>query len=188
MVMTELCLIRHGETAWNRENRLQGRSDIPLNDQGQLQAQRLAVSLASRQWDLIVSSPLLRAWQTAIVIAARLGLPEPLAVPELVERDYGQASGLTKAEAAKRYADGVYPEAETRTEVHARCWPAVEQLADKVAGRSALVVTHGSVIKTVLLAISGGTIPSTDLRNASSNLLHRSADGRWRIRYYDRIA
>lgn len=181
-----ICLIRHGETPWNAEHRLQGRADIPLNDQGRLQAQRLAESLAGERWDVILSSPLLRAWQTATLIAGRLGLPEPLAVPELVERDYGEASGLTKAEASSRYADGIYPGAETPEEVQARCWPVLQQLADKFADQCVLVVAHGSVIKNVLLAASGGTIPSTDLKNASSNLLQRTDDGHWQVRYYDR--
>lgn len=103
VAVTSICLIRHGETAWNSEGRLQGREDIPLNDRGRDQARKLADALAADRWDLLVSSPLRRAWETATIIAARLGLPEPLAIPELMERDYGAASGPTKIEAARRF-------------------------------------------------------------------------------------
>lgn len=184
--MTSICLIRHGETAWNREGKLQGREDIPLNDRGRDQAQKLADALAAGSWDLLVSSPLRRAWETATIIAAHLGLPEPLPLPELMERDYGAASGLTKAEAARRFPDGIYPASETRADVRIRCWPVLEQVATSSAGGSVLAVTHGSVIKSVLLAISDGMIPTADLKNACSNLIYRT-DGRpWRIIHHDR--
>jgi probable phosphoglycerate mutase len=183
---TALCLVRHGETPWNREHRLQGRQDIPLNEAGREQALQLAKALATNPWDLLASSPLLRAWETATIIATQLGLPQPLAVPELVERDYGAASGMTKAEAAERFPLGAYPGSETRADVQTRCLPLLDHLADKAPGGSVLVVTHGSVIKSLLLAISGGAIP--DLRNASASLLQRSSDGRWQIEYYDRSA
>lgn len=183
---TTICLVRHGETPWNREHRLQGRQDIPLNEAGREQALQLAKALATNTWDLLASSPLLRAWETATIIATQLGLPQPLAVPELVERDYGAASGMTKAEAAERFPDGAYPGAEIRADVQTRCLPMLDQLADKAPGGSVLVVTHGSVIKSLLLAISGGAIP--DLRNASASLLHKSPQGGWQIEYYDRSA
>lgn len=184
--MTSICLIRHGETAWNEEGKLQGREDIPLNDRGRDQAQKLADALAAGSWDLLVSSPLRRAWETATIIAAHLGLPEPLPVPELMERDYGAASGLTKAEAARRFPDGIYPASETRADVRVRCWPVLEQVATSSAGGSVLAVTHGSVIKSVLLAISHGTIPTADLKNACSNLIHRTDGGPWGIIHHDR--
>jgi probable phosphoglycerate mutase len=186
--LTTICLVRHGETPWNREHRLQGRQDIALNDHGRQQASELAAALSAGTWDLLASSPLLRAWETATIIAGHLGLPEPLAVPDLVERDYGAASGLTKTDAAERFPDGTYPGAETRADIRARCWPALEHLADKAAGGSILLVTHGSVIKTLLLAISGGSVPPNDLRNACCNQLQRTGEGRWQIDYYDRSA
>ncbi|WUS75619.1 histidine phosphatase family protein [Kribbella sp. NBC_01245] len=184
--MTSICLVRHGETAWNSEGRLQGREDVPLNDRGRDQARKLADALAVDRWDLLVSSPLCRAWETATIMAARLGLPEPVAIPELMERDYGAASGLTKVEAARRFPDGVYPASETRADVRGRCWPVLERLATRSAGGSALVVTHGSVIKSLLLAISDGAIPAADLRNACSNLIYRTADSPWQIIHHDR--
>lgn len=184
--LTSICLIRHGETAWNSEGRLQGREDVPLNDRGRDQAQKLADALAVDRWDLLASSPLSRAWETATIMAARLGLPEPLAIPELMERDYGAASGLTKVEAARRFPDGSYPASETRADVRIRCWPVVERLAARSAGGSVLVVTHGSVIKSLLLAISDGAIPAADLRNACSNLICRTANGPWQIVHHDR--
>jgi uncharacterized phosphatase len=184
--VTSLCLIRHGETAWNRAGKLQGRQDIPLNDRGREQAQELARALAADRWDLLVSSPLQRTWETATITAALLDLPTPLAIPELVERDYGAASGLTKAEAARQFPYGSAPGYETNTEIYERCWPVLEQLADRAAGGSVLVVTHGAVIKSILLAMSQGAVPTTDLKNVCRNLIHRASDGRWQIRYHDR--
>ena len=78
--------LRHGQTEWNREGRMQGTSDIPLNDTGRAQAREAAEHLGHGDWDEIVSSPLVRARETAEIVAAELGLELGPAYPEFVER------------------------------------------------------------------------------------------------------
>ena len=89
-----LVLVRHGETDWNWERRLQGHTDNPLNTAGRAQARKAGRLLAADHWDVVVSSPLLRAEQTADHIADAVGLQPAGTVPELIERDYGSAEGM----------------------------------------------------------------------------------------------
>ena len=95
--MTELILIRHGETDWNRQMRFQGHIDVPLNAAGQAQAARLAERLAREPLQVLVSSDLLRARQTAAPLAARLGLAL-VADAGLREQGFGELEGLRTAD------------------------------------------------------------------------------------------
>ena len=101
---TQLLLIRHGETAWNAEHRIQGQLDIPLSPQGMLQAAQLAEFLADEPVSAIYSSELSRAWLTAAPLASRLEL-EVIAEPRLRERSFGIFEGLTLDEIAERHPD-----------------------------------------------------------------------------------
>jgi uncharacterized phosphatase len=149
--MTSLYLVRHGETDWNAQRRIQGSTDIPLNDMGREQARTTGLLLATRTWDAIVTSPLSRAMETARIIAGEVGLAEPTTVPALVERQYGDAEGLNWEQVEARYPDGaVVPGRETREEVAARVLPALVEIAASHPGQSILVVSHGGVIRTVL--------------------------------------
>ena len=99
---TKLVLIRHGETAWNAEHRIQGRLDIPLSPRGMLQSARLAECLANEPIEAVYSSGQSRAWLTAAPLAARLGL-QIIAEPRLRERCFGIFEGLTLEEIAERH-------------------------------------------------------------------------------------
>src|SRR5659263_225716 len=91
---TVICIVRHGETDWNAQGRLQGREDIELNDAGRQQARKIAAYLSGEHWDAVVSSPLKRAYETAQIVAGILSVSD-IEVEELItERDYGEASGL----------------------------------------------------------------------------------------------
>ena len=81
-------LIRHGQTDWNAQRRLQGRTDIPLNDTGRAQAEAAATRIDRAEWDLVVSSSLGRARETAAILATRLDLPVAGAYDVLVEQDF----------------------------------------------------------------------------------------------------
>ena len=93
-------LLRHGETKWNAENRICGRSDVPLSEAGRRQAKRLAERLKPISFDTLYSSPLKRAIDTARFISERIGL-EPVLDDRLVELDYGQWEGKTLEEIRK---------------------------------------------------------------------------------------
>src|ERR1700712_2452823 len=92
--MTSLYLVRHGETDWNAQRRIQGSTDIPLNATGRAQAATAGGILARREWDGIYASPLSRAFETASIIAGEVGLGEPTTIAAIVERNYGEAEGL----------------------------------------------------------------------------------------------
>ena len=88
-------LVRHGETDWNRQNRLQGIEDIELNETGRRQSTECADSFTGIPIDRILSSPLKRAKKTADIMAARMGIAPVIIEQELTERDFGKLSGLT---------------------------------------------------------------------------------------------
>jgi uncharacterized phosphatase len=174
--MTLLYLVRHGETDWNRARRIQGATDIPLNDLGRAQAAEAGDLLARRSFDRVVASPLSRAAETGAIIAARLGLPAPELVPAVAERRYGDAEGLTGSEVERRFPVGTpVPGREGRRELLARVLPALVEIARSAgdvdgdgAGR-VVVATHGAVIRTVVTHVAGDDVLhlGTPIRNGS---------------------
>ncbi|MCY7325509.1 MAG: histidine phosphatase family protein [Microbacteriaceae bacterium] len=155
--MTHLYLVRHGETDWNAARRIQGSTDIPLNETGRAQARRTGRLLASRRWDAVVASPLSRAFETASIIAGEIGLPEPERLDSIVERRYGAAEGLDYLTLDATYPTGVpVPGRESRHEVAARVLPALADLAERHLGQRLVVVSHGGVIRTVLNSVAPG--------------------------------
>jgi uncharacterized phosphatase len=179
--MTELYLVRHGETDWNRQHRIQGLTDIPLNETGREQARAAGRLLARRAWDGIVTSPLSRAMETASIIAAETGLGAPVPVPALVERNYGDGEGLDFAEINRRFPDrSTVPGQESRDEVIARVVPALLALAASRPGESLIVVSHGGAIRAALMAadpdgdhgmISNGSVHSFRVEDEELRLI-----------------
>jgi probable phosphoglycerate mutase len=157
--MTTLLLIRHGETAWNAEHRIQGRLDVPLSTTGMWQAGRLAERLAGEAIEAIVCSDLARAWMTAVPLADTRGLsmvPEP----RLRERVFGIFEGKTLDEIAAshpeefaawraRDVDWRIPGGESGTEFIGRVLEAVRDITAAHAGRTVAVVSHGGVLDVI---------------------------------------
>ena len=182
--MTNLYLVRHGETDWNRARRIQGSTDIALNDTGRGQATAAGQLLARRDWDLIVASPLSRAHETASIIARQIGLPGPQLVAELVERRYGEAEGLNYQQVDERFpADSDVPGRETRDEVTLRVVPTLLRLAAEHPGGSIIVVSHGGVIRSVLNDIDPHNTHGT-ITNGSIHSL-RVVDGSLELIAFD---
>ncbi|HEY9476174.1 MAG TPA: histidine phosphatase family protein [Mycobacteriales bacterium] len=181
-VGTTVCLVRHGETDWNVAGRLQGREDIPLNARGREQARLSGQALCATGWDLILTSPLIRAAETARIIAEIAAVPRVVEVPDLVERDYGMASGLTRAEKHARFFDGVVPGEEDRASARDRSLAVLVSWVDRHRDGRILVVTHGGVISALLTAVSRGAVVVApgSLANACLNVLHH-VDGGWRV-------
>ncbi len=159
---TKLLLIRHGETAWNAEHRIQGQLDIPLSPLGILQSARLAECLANEPIDAVYSSAQSRAWLTAAPLAARLGL-EIIAEPRLRERSFGIFEGLTLEEIAARYPaefmkwrerdPGWRPEGgETGQQLIDRVMSAVTEIGTRHASQTVALVSHGGVLDVVYRA------------------------------------
>ncbi|WEO79222.1 histidine phosphatase family protein [Cryobacterium sp. SO2] len=159
--MTRFAIVRHGQTDWNLEKRIQGSTDIPLNSIGRAQAAETGLALRGTHWDAIVTSPLTRAHETARIIAGELDRPAPLVVPELTERHHGEIEGLTFAERQLRFPDGSkVPGLETRQAVLDRVLPALELLALTYPDRQIVVVCHGGVIGTLVRYATGGKRPA----------------------------
>ena len=175
--------IRHGQTEWNRLGRIQGSTDIPLDQEGRRQAQVLAERLAgeSWRWDGVVSSPLQRAAETARIIADRLSLPLAWDA-RLKERSFGSAEGTTQAERLERWG------ADWRQKVHdieddealiRRGRAFVDDWMRGHPGESWLVVTHGGLLARVVRALC----PSAEdpiIRNGSLTVMEHEK-GVWRI-------
>lgn len=164
--MSELWLVRHGETDWNRERRLQGHLDVPLNATGLEQAQDVAARLLERFGGgpppEIFTSDLKRAAQTALAIGRALQV-RPQVARKLRERAFGLMEGKTFAELAETHPDEVrayrrgakdaIPEIELHAAFRTRALRALRALAQRSA--RAVVVTHGGVIKVALEATHG---------------------------------
>ena len=186
--MTELILIRHGETDWNRRKCFQGQIDVPLNEFGLAQAERLAQRLADEHVDAIVCSDLTRARQTAAPAAALLGLT-PSFSTAWREQAFGLLEGMTFDEIRQRHPaefelwsqqdpDYELPGgAESRRRFHARVIDALHELVSQHTGRRLMVVTHGGVLDMVYRSALGHTLHglrSCEIPNAGFNLVRVS--------------
>jgi uncharacterized phosphatase len=184
MTLTTFALIRHGQTDWNAQRRLQGSTDIPLNDIGRGQARNAVASLSGYAWDAVVSSPLSRAAETAELIAAGLGLSVVRHVPELVERSFGPAEGMQDGpELDALRIPGGFRGAESEDEAASRGLAALESLAEEFRGRRLLVVAHGTLLRVSLSRAIGRTLESVD--NAVLNLAHHHAVDGWQLEYFN---
>jgi probable phosphoglycerate mutase len=184
MTLTTFALIRHGQTDWNAERRLQGSTDIPLNDVGRGQARDAVAVVSGYEWDAIVSSPLSRAAETADVIAAGLGRTVARRMPELIERSFGPAEGLQAGpELDALRIEGGFRGAESEDEAAHRGLTALEALAAEFSGGRVLVVAHGTLLRVSLSRAVGRTLQSID--NAALNLAHHHAVDGWQLEYFN---
>jgi len=191
--MTELILLRHGETDWNRELRFQGHVDVSLNAIGLQQAQRLARRLAGEKAHRLYVSDLLRAQQTAKPVAQQLGLAS-VSDAALREQSFGVVDGMCvddiKAQHPEAWAawllfqeDYGMPEGETTRQFHARVIGAVNRLVAAHRGETLIVVTHGGVLDMIYrtarsLGLSGPR--QSEIPNAGLNRV-RVRDGGFEI-------
>lgn len=185
MQATRIIAIRHGETDWNVNSRIQGQLDVPLNEKGQWQAQRVARALAAREpITAIYSSDLLRAWDTARAIGDATGLT-PIGEPSLRERGFGEFEGNTFHELEARWPEQTAhwrlrdptwapPGGESLISVRDRVVQVTGALAARHLGDQIVLVSHGGVLDALYRAAAGLDIqaPRTwTLGNASINRL-----------------
>lgn len=180
--MTELILLRHGETDWNRELRFQGHVDVSLNAIGLEQARRLALRLAGETVHHVYASDLMRAQQTAEPVSRELGL-HAVSDAALREQSFGQVDGMRvddiKAQHPQAWEgwlrfeeDYGMPGGETTRQFHSRVMDAVARLVAAHRGRTLVVVTHGGVLDMVYrtarsLGLNGPR--QSDIPNAGLN-------------------
>ena len=185
MTETILGLLRHGQTDWNIDLRLQGSTDIDLNDTGRKQALDAAAALNSEDWDIIISSPLSRARDTAEIVANELGM-HVVIVPELIERSFGVAEGLDHASWRKLYESHTPIEGlESLEDLRTRTVALLDLIANEYSGQRVLAVSHGAFIRKVLTIVTVGELPREGerLSNASLNKFMHS-DNAWTIAEY----
>ena len=189
--MTELFLLRHGETTGQSSIRLYGATDIALSDLGEAQLSRAAAALAPHRFTRVLTSPLCRARRSAEIVLAAQSAPAPLEVlADFREIDFGAWEGWTFAEAEARDPDGyrrwqregtafTYPGGESRAAFHARVHAAAHAalVTTTPADHPILGVLHKGVIKAVIAALTGRTAADIDALPISLGSLHRL---RWR--------
>lgn len=168
----KLYIIRHGETDWNVALRLQGREDIPLNTTGIKQAEACGAAMSSVKLDLIISSPLQRAYRTAEIIQSYQENTPVLADSLFIERDFGNLSGMTYKERKVFMADHESVGLESRASVSQRICTGLRQYTQK-GYEAVAVVSHGGLINQLLADYSAGRIGSgkTRLKNACISVL-----------------
>jgi len=197
---TRICLVRHGETAWNAERRIQGQIDIALNATGLRQAAAAGHWLKTAGIVALYSSDLKRAWTTAQAIGEALSLL-PSAVPQMRERRYGVFEGLTYADARARYPDGYaafegrnatydFENGESLRDMYARVTGKLQELAAAHPGQNIAVVLHGGVLDIVNRFVRGNPLEAPRdflIPNAGLNWI-AAVDGRWSIETWGETA
>jgi probable phosphoglycerate mutase len=188
---TRIIAIRHGETSWNAQSRIQGQRDVGLNDTGRWQAQRVGAALASEEIKAVYSSDLGRAHQTAESIAAVTGVP---VVPTegLRERSFGMFEGKTFDEIhqawpehaqnwRRRIPEWQPPEGgESLLQLRERVRTTMEELAARHPGEQIVVVAHGGVLDTLYRIATGQEVNSPrtwELPNGAINRLLWTPEG-----------
>ena len=193
MTKTVIGLLRHGQTNWNIDFRLQGVTDIPLNETGIAQA-RIAGQVIAKSaqegnsWDLILSSPLSRARDTAVMVSEALAVSGITIEELLLERSFGEAEGLSHEEWKAKYDDTNHvPGGETLEQLEARAWILLQRLLDQHEGKRVLTVSHGALIRTLLRLVSKGEFPREGERlgNACLSVFEHSLETGWVIARYE---
>jgi 2,3-bisphosphoglycerate-dependent phosphoglycerate mutase len=167
--MPKLVLVRHGQSIWNLQNRFTGWIDVPLSEQGVEEAREAGRKLGAIKIDIAYTSALTRAQDTLSTILKTIGLEVPVIRDKaLNERDYGDLSGLNKAETAKRYGDEQVhiwrrsfdvapPGGESLKDTKARTIPFFERaiMGDIRQEKNVLVVAHGNSNRSIVMELEG---------------------------------
>ncbi len=200
-IATRICIIRHGETAWNVEKRIQGHTDIPLNETGRAQALAMAFNAAHQRFNAIYSSDLARARETAQALAQRED-HEVRPLPQLRERHYGIFQGLTAAEGAERHPrayahyaardlDYDFETGESLRAFAQRVADAIDWLVRHHSGQTIAAVCHSGVLDVVYRRATGRPLSTPrdfEIPNCSLNWFYFDGQGwhleAWGDRHY----
>lgn len=186
-------LLRHGETDWNRQGRIQGHTDIPLNENGKKQIAQTTAGLAGicPNMDVILCSPLSRAKESAEIAAGQLHYPKDKIVEEplLIERSFGEAEGLTAAEREQKYPNYhysdigyVFPGMESFEELLGRAHSVFRQIVNTYNDEeNILAVSHGAMLAAVITAVTDGRIAYF------SDKISLDSASLFRVRYTDQV-
>jgi len=188
---TTLTLVRHGQTDYNLHHRYQGQSDVPMNATGRAQVRAAARHLAGLRPAAIYCSDLGRSHEAAQIIGRALGV-EPVAEPELRERDFGQIEGLTREEAAARFPESwelwhrhrgaawVPPGGESLGQMWGRVLARMEALWQRHEGQTFLFVGHGGPMNAIICYSLGASVEARQaiaIANAAVTIITRNETG-----------
>lgn len=181
---TEFVLIRHGQTAWNAEGRMQGRSDTVLNELGIQQAQALGDAMRGEHWDVMAASPSRRAWATALPVAEAIGIAEAdiLPDPELMERNYGVGEGVMFSELLEKWPNRDWDGQESEPDLTHRAVSALENYLARFPNNRIVIVTHGTWINHAIGKLSNGEFGPgiSQIMNTSRTYVSHDGDG-WHV-------
>jgi len=185
--MTRIGFIRHGSTAWNKAGRAQGHTNIPLDDEGFEQAEKLAERLSKEKWDVIYSSDLTRARQTAETVREKLG-DIPIYFDErLREAGGGLMEGTTESERIEKWGSDwrkIDLKNESKESVEARGLPAIEEMLKKHPGQNILIVSHGAFNRHLLNKLVPVEKGHRPLNNTSVTKILLNTD-QWKCELYN---
>lgn len=173
---TLICLVRHGQTDWNKQFLIQGRYDIPLNDEGRKQIAKTILRLKNYdiKWDIFLSSPLIRAKETCEIIKKNLGYQENEIIirNNLIEREFGEADGIQINDAVyARILKNDYANIETSIAISKRALDEIMAIDKAYAGKKVLVVTHSHFIKALFTQLDSTLTFQSFLANGALNFL-----------------
>lgn len=186
MTETQFGLFRHGQTDWNINFLLQGVTDIPMNETGFAQVKLAAQAIEANDWDVVLTSPLTRAKETAAIIAAHAGFEQIVENELLIERSFGEAEGLSHEQWRAKYANlDEIPGGESRTQLAARSQQILDLVATEFMGKRVLAVSHGALIRGLLSIASNNELPRDGERlgNASLNIISHF-ESSWKVESY----
>ena len=176
MARTLICLVRHGQTDWNKDFLIQGRYDIPLNDTGRKQilttSQRLKET--NIKWDVFVSSPLSRAYETCEIVCKELGYINPTIEKRenLIEREFGVADGLPICdETYEKILNDEYEGMEKSYEINDRAIKEILDIAKEYPNQNVLVTTHSHFIKGAFTVLDKNLTFKSTLLNGALNFI-----------------
>jgi len=182
-------LIRHGLTDWNKIGRIQGQSDIPLNEEGRSQARKLAERLLTDQeykWDFIITSGLSRAQETGEIIAKTLNIPLYDPDSRLVEKAFGQVEGLTAEERETLWGvdwKQLDLGQESDEAIQDRALSFLKEMGEKYSDNNVLVVSHGGLLAQLFTVLYQNKCTER-IGNLSLTILEKN-DHNWDMRLYN---
>ncbi len=173
---TIICLVRHGMTDWNKKMMIQGRKDIPLNEEGIAQVLKTASRLKdiALKWDVYFSSPLNRALESCKIIKNYLddSKADIIIRPNLTEREFGSADGLTITnDVYQKILNNEYLGMEKASDVCQRAMQEITSILNEYQGKNILIVTHSHFIKALFTIIDPNLTFHSKLNNASLNFI-----------------
>lgn len=193
---TDFHVFRHGETDWNAAGRFQGRVDVPLNDAGRAQADALAQALGPVRPELIVSSTLVRARETAEILSRSMNIPVEFA-PGLEEISFGASEGRTLEEVRRsvgedfwerwrnmdeEHLDEAHPGGETKRSALTRARRALERCASSSSARTIAVCTHGAILRFLIHSLLDPRVRRIEIPNCRIfHFTFEASNGTWRF-------